>query len=63
MGRIRAKWIKNLAEEFVKVYPDKFNANFDNNKKILNELKITDSKIIRNKIAGYIVTTVNKRRL
>lgn len=62
MGRVRAKWIKNVAEELVKRNPDDFDNNFENNKKILEEMKIIDSKLMRNKIAGYIVTTVKKKR-
>ena len=62
MGRIRAKWIKNLAGDLVKQYPDRFSKDFKNNKKILEELKIVDSKLMRNRLAGYLVKTVGKRK-
>ncbi len=63
MGRIRGKWVKNIAKKLVERYPDKFNNNFDDNKKFIEGLKIIDDKPIRNKIAGYIVSEVQKRRI
>jgi len=63
MGRIRGKWIKNLAKKFVEQYPEKFNNNFENNKKALDELKIIDDKLIRNRVAGYIVDLVEKKKI
>ncbi len=61
MGRIRTRWIKNVAEELIRKYPEKFNADFDNNKKVLEEMRLIDDKIIRNKVCGYIVTIVSKQ--
>jgi small subunit ribosomal protein S17e len=63
MGRIRGKWVKNIAKKLVERYPDKFNNNFDDNKKFIEGLKIIEDKPIRNKIAGYIVSEVQKRRI
>jgi small subunit ribosomal protein S17e len=63
MGRIRGKWVKNIAKRLVEKYPDKFNNDFDNNKKFIEGLKIIEDKPIRNKIAGYIVSEVQKRRI
>jgi small subunit ribosomal protein S17e len=63
MGRIRGKWVKNIAKKLVEKYPDKFNNNFDDNKKFIEGLKIIDDKPIRNKIAGYIVSEVQKRKI
>jgi small subunit ribosomal protein S17e len=63
MGRIRGKWVKNIAKKLVERYPDKFNNNFDDNKKFIESLKIIEDKPIRNKIAGYIVSEVQKRRI
>jgi small subunit ribosomal protein S17e len=63
MGRIRGKWVKNIAKKLVERYPDKFNNNFDDNKKFIEGLKIIGDKPIRNKIAGYIVSEVQKRSI
>ena len=61
MGRIRQKWIKNLAEQLANSYPDKFSADFVMNKKSLDELKIIEDKLVRNKIAGYIVRIIEQK--
>lgn len=61
MGRIRTRWVKNVANELVKKYPDKFNTDFENNKKVLEEMKLVEDKIIRNKVCGYIVKVVAKQ--
>ncbi len=60
MGRIRGRWIKNLAKKFVEKYPDKFSTDFEANKKALDELNLLDDKPIRNKVAGYIVDVKEK---
>jgi small subunit ribosomal protein S17e len=54
LGSIKGKWIKRMAENLVKAYPDRFNKDFENNKKVLEELKLIDDKSVRNKTAGYI---------
>lgn len=62
MGRIRGKWIKSIAEKLVKQYPEKFSNNFKNNKEILDEMGLFEDKVIRNKIAGYIISIVEKKK-
>jgi small subunit ribosomal protein S17e len=56
MGRIRTKMIKSTAKQLVDAYGDKFSVDFEKNKKVLNEMQITQDKLMRNKLAGYIVT-------
>jgi len=63
LGRIRGKWIKNTAKQLVEQYPDKFSNKFEDNKRALDEFKITDDKPVRNKIAGYIVVVVEKKKI
>lgn len=55
MGRIKTKDIKTIGRELVDKFPDKFNINFDYNKRVLDDLKIFNSKRMRNKVAGFIV--------
>jgi len=62
MGRIRTKWIKKISKELVVKYPDRFNVEFANNKKVLVELKLFDEKPLRNKVAGYIVKVVQNKK-
>jgi ribosomal protein S17E len=63
MGRVRGKWIKNMSKRLVEQYPNNFNNKFEDNKKFLDELKIMDGKLNRNKIAGYIVSVVEKKKI
>jgi small subunit ribosomal protein S17e len=63
MGRIRGKPIKNLAKKFVEFYPDKFSNNFEDNKKMLDSFELLKDKSTRNKVAGYIVDVVKKRKV
>lgn len=61
MGRIRTRMIKKLSKKLVENNPDKFNADFENNKKVLNEMQLFSDKPVRNKVAGYIVNVVEKK--
>lgn len=61
MGNIRTKDIKKASFELVELYPDSFNTDFENNKNFIKGLNLGTSKIIRNKISGY-VTRVMKRK-
>jgi small subunit ribosomal protein S17e len=45
---------KRLAEEILKIYPNKFTTDFDENKILVEEVVIISSKTLRNKLAGYI---------
>ena len=54
MGRIRTTYIKRTSKKLVGKYGDKFSDKFKENKKTMNEIADIPSKVIRNKIAGYI---------
>lgn len=54
MGRIRITLVKRAGENLLKKYPDRFQANFEENKKVVSELAEIHSKKLRNVIAGYI---------
>lgn len=62
MGRIRTHAIKHMSEDLVAKLPDKFNGDFESNKKVLDEMKLFDEKFTRNKVAGYIVRVVKKKK-
>jgi small subunit ribosomal protein S17e len=51
-----------MAVNLVSQHPNKFNSDFENNKKILNELKILPDKSVRNRVAGYIVRVIEKEK-
>ena len=55
MGKQRSKILRRRAQELMNLYPDKFNVDFENNKKILEGLNIFYSTISRNIVAGILV--------
>jgi len=61
MGKVRPKFIKNVARELVEKYPDKFTNKFGVNKIILGDYIETEYKQVKNRIAGYIVRIINNR--
>lgn len=54
MGNIRPTYIKRVAIELIKKYPEQFTEDFEHNKKKVNELTNVPTISMRNKIAGYI---------
>ena len=55
MGKQRDKSLTNKMKELKKMFPDKFNVDFDQNKKTLDEMQVFQSKTQRNLAAGYLV--------
>jgi len=53
--------VKKLSTELLNRYPDKFNVDFQQNKKIVDEVAKVKSKELRNQIAGYIASYINKQ--
>jgi|TARA_B100000131_G_scaffold135893_1_gene132496 small subunit ribosomal protein S17e len=62
MGNIRPSFIKTRALKLVEIYPDQFNDDFENNKKLVAQFSDVDNKRMRNWIAGYI-TRYKQRRV
>ncbi len=60
MGTVKPAYIKNIAVELLKKYPDVWTSNFDINKKLVQELTNIRSKRVRNRVAGYITRKVNR---
>ena len=55
LGNIRQTFIKNIAIDLTKRYPNQFkHDNFQHNKKKVAELSDVGSNLLRNRIAGYI---------
>ena len=54
MGRVRPTYIKRVAIELVRSYPDRFTDDFDHNKAVVDELTDVDSITLRNRITGYV---------
>ena len=62
MGRIRTRLVKRAGEDLVKKFPDKFQPDFEHNKKSLNDTADIYSKKLRNLIAGYITHLVKNTK-
>ena len=58
MGKSRRVKTKRLAEEVLKKYPNRFTTDFEENKKLVEEVVIS-TKTLRNKLAGYITGYCN----
>ena len=54
MGNIRPTYIKRVAIELAKLYPNEFTADFEHNKAKVSELTDIRSVLMRNRIAGYV---------
>ncbi|HEY0090342.1 MAG TPA: 30S ribosomal protein S17e [Candidatus Lokiarchaeia archaeon] len=55
MGNIRQSYIKNIAIDLSTKYPNEFKKDdFQHNKEKVSKLSDVSSKLLRNRIAGYI---------
>lgn len=45
---------RRLSEELLQRHPEAFGVDFEQNKKVLEEMALIPSKQLRNRIAGYI---------
>ena len=53
--------VKKFSTELLNRYPDKFNVDFQQNKKTIDEIAKVRSKELRNQIAGYIASYINRQ--
>ena len=53
--------IKRISTELLDKYPDKFGLDFDANKRVISEVAIIRSKVLRNELAGYITAHLRKQ--
>jgi len=54
LGNVRTEKVKRIARELFRRYPDRFTADYEENKKALMSLVNLPSKKLRNMIAGYV---------
>lgn len=50
---MRTEQVKRIARELLDKYPNKFTADFENNKQFVTELTNISSTKLRNRVAGY----------
>lgn len=63
MGRIKTSMIKNLTKKLYNNHKPLFKEDFNENKLVLKDLIKTESKKLRNVIAGYLTRLVKQERL
>ena len=59
VGKVKTEQVKRTAKELMVKFPNKFSSNFDENKRLVNELTKGTTTRIRNQIAGYITSTIS----
>ena len=63
LGNIRQTFIKNIAIDLIQAYPNEFIVDdFQHNKKKVSELSDVSSKLLRNRIAGYITRYLSSKK-
>ncbi len=58
LGKVKTEQIKHLGKELMARFPSKFTTNFDENKRLVDELTKGTTTRVRNKVAGYITRTI-----
>lgn len=53
--------VKRISNELLMKYPNRFGVDFNENKKNIGEVAILRSKLLRNKVAGYIASYFHKQ--
>lgn len=54
MGKVRTETVKKTARQLIAMYPSRFTADFEENKRVVSEVVSSDTKRLRNRIAGYV---------
>ena len=52
--------VRRISSDLLQQYPERFTTDFNENKKIVQELAKVKSKVLRNKIAGYITSYLHR---
>ena len=63
MGNIRPNYIKSLADQLLEEQGDVFTTDFAQNKENVTRYTNIESKVIRNRVAGYIVRALRVRAI
>lgn len=54
--------IKRISSEILERYPENFGTDFTQNKATLKNIAVVRSKLLRNRIAGYITAYLRRER-
>jgi small subunit ribosomal protein S17e len=63
MGNIRPNYIKSLAQQLLETHGDAFSIDFAANKDNATKYTNIESKVIRNRVAGYLVRALRVRAI
>lgn len=63
MGSIRPNYIKSMAAQLLEEHQEAFTTDFAQNKENVTKYTNIDSKVIRNRVAGYIVRQLRVRAI
>ena len=59
MGNVRPTYIKVVGDKLLRTIGEEFTVSFEENKQIVEEHTNVMSKMIRNRITGYITSKIN----
>ena len=54
LGKVRTDTVKRTSRELIRRFPERFTGEFESDKEAVNDLVVTQSKRLRNRIAGYV---------
>jgi small subunit ribosomal protein S17e len=63
MGNIRQNNIKTISFRLIESYGDVFTKDFDVNKQLVTKYTTIESKVIRNRVAGYVTRKMTHVRM
>jgi len=63
MGNIRQTNIKSIALRLIEKYGDVFTKDFEENKVLVSKYTTIESKVIRNRVAGYVTRKVARMKV
>ena len=63
MGKKRATSVRRIGETLIKLHPNSFTSDFEENKKIISDMTQFPSNAGRNKVAGYITRITSNSSL
>jgi small subunit ribosomal protein S17e len=63
MGNIRPNYIKSMADQLLEEHGDAFTTDFTANKENVTRYTNIESKVIRNRVAGYIVRALRVKAI
>jgi small subunit ribosomal protein S17e len=63
MGNIRPNYIKSMADQLLEEHGDAFTTDFTANKENVTKYTNIESKVIRNRVAGYIVRALRVKAI